>query len=130
MNTHRRPSKRDTAAFERVLEAWQRLGQTIPCRDGSPDVTSGWTSDDPGEQWAAARACRSCPALQTCREFGQRHRSEVGVYGGVTDYQRRTEPDPDLVHGSLTTYTHDGCRCEPCRKAYSDFDYGRRAVQP
>ena len=126
----RNPSKADRDAFERVLSTWQRLGLTIPCRDGSPQVTSCWTSEDPAEQMVAARACRSCPALPVCRDYGQRHRSEVGVYGALTDYQRRTEPDPDLTHGSPWTYNHHGCRCEPCRKAWSDFDYGRRAVQP
>jgi hypothetical protein len=126
---HRTPSKATRDAFEGVLAEWQRLGQTIPCRDGSPWVTAGWTSEDPGEQLAAARACQPCPALQVCRDYGQRHRSEAGVYGGVTDYQRRTEPDPDLVHGSLGTYAHHGCRCEACRKAWSDYDYGRRVPQ-
>lgn len=48
-----------------------------------------WTSDDPTEQRDAARRCAPCPALTACRAYGLEHHDERGVYGALTETERR-----------------------------------------
>lgn len=69
---------RARARLFEVLEAALADGQQIPCLG----LESGhWTSEDRDERIVAARACRSCPALEVCRAYGQAWPNERGVYG-------------------------------------------------
>ncbi len=63
--------------------------QPIPCRDGYIEPSRTWTSEKSAERDAAAEACGDCPALTQCRDYGITHPEESGVYGGLTDIQRR-----------------------------------------
>lgn len=63
---------------ERIVAA---LGDGLPVPCLGPQ-SRAWTSEDVADRAAAAQACRTCPALRECREFGQRWPGEVGVYGG------------------------------------------------
>lgn len=58
----------------------------IPCRGHGRDA---WTSESPDLQQVAARACRTCPIFAECRTYGIAFPTEFGVYGGLTDKQRR-----------------------------------------
>ena len=31
-----------------------------------------------------------------------------------------------LEHGKLSTYTHEGCRCKPCKEAKRTYEENRR----
>ena len=50
---------------------------------------AGWTSEDVEEQRLAASMCRRCPAVELCRTYGLAYPQEFGVYGAVTDHERR-----------------------------------------
>jgi WhiB family redox-sensing transcriptional regulator len=57
------------------------LGLFFP-EDGHPDARA--TS-------AAAKAvCASCPVAEPCREWAMGHPTEVGIWGGLTEAERRT----------------------------------------
>jgi len=70
-----------------VLTAHQDAGRRIPCLSAS-DVAA-WTSDDPDDQAVAARACEPCPAIEPCRLYGVVFPKEAGVYGAMTEHDRR-----------------------------------------
>ncbi|PRQ12151.1 WhiB family transcriptional regulator [Corynebacterium sp. 13CS0277] len=55
------------------------------CRDGDPDAlfVKG------AAQRRAAQICRSCPVLSQCRADALDNRVEFGVWGGMTERQRR-----------------------------------------
>ena len=44
------------------------------------------------------------------------HDSIVDDYGNIVDAHGR-----DVQHGRITTYTNYGCRCNPCKKAATDY---------
>lgn len=69
-----------------LLDAHDAAGRAVPCRV-QPDA--GWTSDRPDEQAYGARLCERCPALDQCRAYGLAFLKEAGVYGGLTDLERR-----------------------------------------
>jgi hypothetical protein len=72
-----------------VLDAHTHAGRAIPCRLWQ---LAGWTADDVAEQDLAARLCPACPALEPCRDYGLAHPLEPGVYGALTDHERRPHP--------------------------------------
>lgn len=71
-----------------VLDAHTDAGRATPCRV-QPDA--GWTSDDVDEQADAATLCGPCPAIDGCRLYGTAYPKEAGVYGGLTERDRRPE---------------------------------------
>ena len=78
-----------TAARRVLLEHLAHLadnGRMAPCLRW-PDA--GWTSEDVEEQALAARLCLTCPAVEPCRTYGLAYPQEFGVYGAVTEHERR-----------------------------------------
>ena len=69
-----------------VLDAHTNAGRAIPCRVWP---LAGWTSEDVEEQALAAAMCRRCPAVEPCRTYGLAFKCEFGVYGAMTDHDRR-----------------------------------------
>ena len=61
-------------------------GHTAPCLRW-PDA--GWTAEDVEEQQLAASLCHRCPAVELCRTYGLAFPHEFGVYGAMTDHERR-----------------------------------------
>lgn len=59
--------------------------EDTPCQS----APSWWTSEDADYQRLAAAACRGCPLMQDCRDYGLTYRKERGVYGGLTEKDRR-----------------------------------------
>lgn len=74
-----------------VLDAHAAAGRTIPCREHRD---AGWTSDDPAEQAATAGLCEPCPAIDGCRLYGTAYPKEAGIYGGLTEHDRRPSRAP------------------------------------
>lgn len=75
----------DFASLSALLDTYDYAA--IPCR--ASDTPEDWSSDDAGDQATAAKACPPCPAIDQCRAYGLAHRKEVGVYGGLTEKERR-----------------------------------------
>jgi hypothetical protein len=48
-----------------------------------------WISEAPTDQENAAWQCRRCPLLDECRTYGLAYSQEAGVYGGLTEQQRK-----------------------------------------
>lgn len=48
-----------------------------------------WISDDPADQEYAAGHCTQCPVITECRNYGLTYPHEEGVYGGLTEKQRK-----------------------------------------
>jgi len=68
------------------LDRHTNAGRVIPCRVWQ---LAGWTSEDVEEQQLAASLCHRCPALEPCRTYGLAFPLEHGVYGSMTDHERR-----------------------------------------
>ena len=78
-----------TAARRVLLEHLAHLadnGHMAPCLR-CPDA--GWTAEDVEEQALAASLCLACPAVELCRTYGLAFPKEQGVYGAMTDHDRR-----------------------------------------
>jgi|GEM_PF-2151435 len=73
------------AAVSEAIE----IGEHVPCRAGDVIATAAWTSDLPEDQLEAARACRSCAVARLCRAYIAAHPREWGVYGGITEADRK-----------------------------------------
>ena len=69
-----------------VLDAHTNAGRAIPCRVWP---LAGWTAEDVTEQDLAARLCPGCPAVEPCRTYGLAFPHELGVYGAMTEHERR-----------------------------------------
>lgn len=84
---------------------WNELGN---CRTGDPDrlfVTGAKQRD-------ARRICRGCPVLAQCLAMALDERIEFGVWGGMTERERRsvlkTRPDVTSWRAFLTGVTQRG----------------------
>jgi WhiB family redox-sensing transcriptional regulator len=81
------PRRQELAAL-----AWQRLGA---CRQVDQNVF--FAPDAPGEPRsdrrrrlvAAKRVCAQCPVLETCRTYAVENREEFGVWGGLSETERK-----------------------------------------
>lgn len=79
----------DRRVLSRLVDRLVLAGEFVPCRAGNAEDTAAWTSDSPADQRDAARWCHPCPALDTCHVFGRRWPEQAGVYGGLTEQDRR-----------------------------------------
>lgn len=64
-------------------------GRPIPCRTVSPAKVALFVSDEPMYQEFAARLCVGCAGVNRCRTYGLTYPKETGVYGGLTEAERR-----------------------------------------
>lgn len=76
------------------------------------------------------------PALPKLHSVSERERNEIRAYLATTAGQdfvagcRNTTvtiTDVKRRHGTLTGYSNDGCRCDPCRDAYRAYTAARQA---
>ena len=74
-----------TAPFGTVVHAedWSDLAR---CRGMDPDVFFGRNLT---EARAAIRTCDRCEVRQQCLDYAVSERIEIGVWGGLTERQRR-----------------------------------------
>lgn len=81
-----------------LVADWKSLGalieatnarQPVPCRSGHIVPVESWTSDDADHLEVAAEACGFCPVKAACGAYGIAHPKAVGIYGGLTESQRR-----------------------------------------
>jgi WhiB family redox-sensing transcriptional regulator len=67
--------------------------------------------------------CDRCPVMEQCRAYALRNHELEGVWGGLTEMERRRILNKrrrsganSLLHGTYGGYRR-GCECEPCRDA-------------
>ncbi len=61
------------------------------CREVDPEIffkPRGSAADTPEAQ-EAKRICRGCPVIRECGTYALRHGVEFGVWGGLTERERR-----------------------------------------
>ena len=58
------------------------------CRD---EDTSIFFSEDPADAARAVSMCAGCPVRQSCLEFALESRQGDGIWGGLTELERRRE---------------------------------------
>jgi WhiB family redox-sensing transcriptional regulator len=87
MRSRPQPRGQELAALE-----WQRDGA---CHQADQSVF--FAPDTPGEPraersrriMAAKRVCAQCPVLEPCRDYALENREEFGVWGGLSEADRR-----------------------------------------
>ena len=69
--------------IERESMAWSAYGD---CANADPDLFF----PEPGADTSAAREiCRSCPVRRMCLDYAVETRQKFGIWGGMTENQRR-----------------------------------------
>ncbi len=71
------------AESERTLTSWRRQAA---CRDTDTDVFFPLTDEEAGP---AKAVCATCPVAAECLEFALASRQHDGVWGGLTETERR-----------------------------------------
>ena len=71
-------------------DEWQR---DAACQDSNPEMffPVGQSPLGRAEAWAAKRICRRCPVRTACLEWAIRTGERSGVWGGMTEEERRAE---------------------------------------
>lgn len=90
LNQHKRPNSlvRNADREEELTAGAVERGEWVTkakCREGDPDALFVRGA----EQRKAAVICRHCPVLEPCRADALDNRVEFGVWGGLTERQRR-----------------------------------------
>ena len=71
------------AEIERTFDSWRR---EAACRDLDTDVFFPLTDEEAGP---AKAVCATCPVREECLEFALATRQNDGVWGGLTETERR-----------------------------------------
>jgi WhiB family redox-sensing transcriptional regulator len=71
-------------------DGWQR---DAACQGASPEMffPVGHSPLGRAEAWAAKRICSGCPVRTPCLEWAIRTGESTGVWGGMTEEERRAE---------------------------------------
>ena len=113
---------------------WQQRGK---CSTGNSGVTDLFFPTR-GQSSAPAKAiCARCPVLDTCREYALANGERFGVWGGMSEKERRAERArrkaagerikrrAEISHGTLHGYYHCADRpegaCDPCRDVITRY---------
>lgn len=62
---------------------WRQLAR---CRGADPEIFYAVTDEEAEE---AKEICSLCPVRETCLEYALVHREKHGVWGGLTERERR-----------------------------------------
>jgi WhiB family transcriptional regulator, redox-sensing transcriptional regulator len=94
------------------------------CAGGDPDL---WFPERGESRQLAKAVCEGCPVRVECLDYAVRWRIVFGVWGGLSEGERRRLYDTverprrlPAAHGTTTRYAR-GCRCEVCREASSAY---------
>lgn len=73
----------------------------------------------------AKAVCRRCPARQPCGSWALANRVEHGVWGGLSEDDRRGFRRRATRHGHGKAARYEaGCRCVPCAEAFEEDQAG------
>jgi WhiB family redox-sensing transcriptional regulator len=120
---------------------WQ---ESAVCRSVDPEL---FFPEHAGPSHEAKRVCAECPVRAECLADALAHRDRYGIWGGLTDRERRRLiPRPGRGHGRRPVpqhgtesgyrahYRRDERACEPCRRAanaaHQERARRRRVVAP
>lgn len=79
----------------------------------------------------AIAICATCPVTQQCADYAVAIRQKHGIWGGLTEANRRRIERPTKPHkygpphGTESRY-HRGCRCQTCTEASTAATLQRR----
>lgn len=141
-----RISPRDTRSSQRE-EDWR---DSAACRETDPEIffASSLTGEGKADIRHAKVICFACPVMQECGQWALDSREPFGVYGGMTQEERRAilrrrgirvdlddgsqerkpapkkrEPAKCGTRSGYLRHTKDKTKiCAPCRKANADAD--------
>lgn len=73
----------------KLLEEWWR---TAACRNADPELffPISATAVSSSDIRRAKQICASCPVSSPCLRYALAHRQEQGIWGGLTDEERRS----------------------------------------
>lgn len=94
-------------------DAWMRSGTDRACQN-DPEL---WFSKDAKDKQAAIRACARCPLLVPCRAYALQTQPPHGIWGGLTETERRKYPEGAPGCGTQSAYLRHrakGEQCTPC----------------
>ncbi|MCB2177570.1 MAG: WhiB family transcriptional regulator [Actinomycetales bacterium] len=86
MTADRHEARAELLAY---LEQLADNGARVPCREVPVPERGIWTSDDHEAQDLAARLCVGCAGVIACQAYGLAWPKEAGVYGAMTEHERR-----------------------------------------
>lgn len=77
----------------KLLEDWW---QAAACRNADPELffPISATAASRGDIGRAKQICASCPVNSPCLRYALAHRQEQGIWGGLTDEERRSLDRP------------------------------------
>ena len=79
-------------------DEWQTAGA---CRTGNPEMTRLFFPQR-GESTRPAKAvCRTCPVMEQCREHALVNNEKHGIWGGMSERERRAERKRRKAAGTL-----------------------------
>lgn len=117
--SHSRPALARTVSLrssfdlsELAAEEWMQYGV---CAETDPDVffPEQGESAKPGK-----RICEGCPVIGECLEFAMNHGERFGIWGGLTDRERRQLRWADRGGKGPHAFRPNGhgtaCRCSDC----------------
>jgi WhiB family redox-sensing transcriptional regulator len=69
------------------------------CRNAEPELFFPISATQASQATVerAKRVCGSCPVRSQCLRYALRHRQEQGIWGGLTEDERRFEQQKTLV---------------------------------
>lgn len=80
--------------------------QPVPCQTQDEETRALWTGTA-SEQTRAARECLRCPVIAQCRDYGLTHPSEEGVYGNLTQTERKKVAAMTTPHRARKAHTEN-----------------------
>ncbi|ATQ31884.1 WhiB family transcriptional regulator [Rhodococcus ruber] len=84
-----------TASVVVAVADWQRDGR---CRDADPSLFFGPENESGHEralrETEAKRVCQPCPVLLRCRQHALAHFEQYGIWGGLTEIDRKRHRRP------------------------------------
>jgi hypothetical protein len=91
-------------------DEWMRYGTDRPCQN-DPEL---WFSNSRKEKNQAIRACAGCPLLQPCRTYALAEQPSHGIWGGLTETERRKYRKGIPACGTRSAYLRHRAKAEQC----------------
>ncbi|MBT2449451.1 WhiB family transcriptional regulator [Streptomyces sp. ISL-43] len=89
---------------------WMTDSGPRPCRT-NPEL---WFSKSAKDKEAAVQACLACPLLIPCRDYALTTHVSHGVWGGLTETERRKFPNGLPACSTLSSYMRHRVKRETC----------------
>lgn len=91
---------------------WQQHGL---CRGADPNMWFIGRTDSPKP---ARDTCARCPVKDPCLKYAMDHNEKYGIWGGLTERQRRRLRTHHVYPHGTTGAFRNGCSCDRCKTAW------------